>query len=135
MRKRTTGPENVFLIIETKNHRPIGCMGLHKIDWINRTAESGASIGEKKYQNKGYGTDAKMFFLNYAFNTLNLRKINSAAFSFNKRSLAYNGKCGYKIEGVFKRQFFRNGKYHDAIMIAVFKEDFQNIWKRYQKAD
>ena len=54
----------------------IGLMGLHNIHWQNRTATTGALIGEKEYWGKGFGTDAKMHLLNYAFNTLNLRKIN-----------------------------------------------------------
>ncbi|MFW9901355.1 MAG: GNAT family N-acetyltransferase, partial [Candidatus Thorarchaeota archaeon] len=36
----------------------IGNCGLHKIDWKNRSAEIGITLGEKEYQNKGYGTEA-----------------------------------------------------------------------------
>jgi RimJ/RimL family protein N-acetyltransferase len=55
-------------------------------------------------------------------------------YAFNKRSLRYNLKCGYKVEGVRKKQIFRNGKYHDEILIAVFKEDWLPIWERYQNS-
>jgi len=50
-----------------------------------------------------------------------------------KRSLAYNIKCGYKVEGVRKKQWFRNGRYYDEIQIAVFKKDFDRVWKKYQR--
>ncbi|HLG93648.1 MAG TPA: GNAT family protein [candidate division Zixibacteria bacterium] len=126
-------PHEVVLGIETLDGKLIGTMGLHRINSKDRTAMTGALIGEKEYWGKGYGTDAKMTLLDYAFNTLNLRKINSSVYAFNKRSLKYNLKCGYKVEGIRKRQTFRNGKYHDEILIAVFKEDWLPVWKKYQK--
>ncbi|MCI0405084.1 MAG: GNAT family N-acetyltransferase [candidate division Zixibacteria bacterium] len=126
-------PSEVVLGIETLDGRLIGTMGLHRINNKDRTAMTGALIGEKEYWGKGYGTDAKMTILDYAFNTLNLRKVNSSVYAFNKRSLKYNLKCGYKVEGVRKKQIFRNGKYNDEIVIAVFKEDWLPIWKKYQK--
>lgn len=129
----SNNPNEVVLGIEIPDGRLIGTMGLHNIKLKDRTAVTGALIGEKEYWSKGYGTDAKMTLLDYAFNTLNLRKINSSVYAFNKRSLKYNLKCGYKIEGVRKKQIFRNGKYHDEIIIAVFKENWLPIWKKYQK--
>jgi RimJ/RimL family protein N-acetyltransferase len=39
----------------------------------------------------------------------------------------YNEKCGYHVEGVLKNQIFRNGKYHDEILMAIFREDWLNM--------
>lgn len=126
-------PTEIVLGIETLAGKLIGNMALVHINAKDRTALTGALIGEKEYWGKGYGTDAKMTLLNYAFNTLNLRKINSSVYAHNKRSLKYNLKCGYKVEGVRKKQIFRNGKYRDEILLAVFKEDWLPIWNRYQR--
>lgn len=110
-----------------------GSMGLHRINWKDGTATTGAFIGEEEFRGKGYGTEAKMLLLNYAFNTLNLRKICSSVKSFNGRSKRYNEKCGYKVEGVRKEQFYHDGCYCDEIMLAVFKTDFMPIWEEYKK--
>jgi RimJ/RimL family protein N-acetyltransferase len=123
---------DIVLIIETKDGKSIGTMGLHKIDYRNGLAITGALIGEKDYWGKGYGTDAKMILLNYAFNVLNLRKIKSGALAFNGRSINYNKKCGYKEEGVLKKEIFVNGEYVDMVQLAVFKKDFLPLWKKYQ---
>ncbi len=120
--------KNDFLFaIETLNGVHIGNMGIHQINWIDGTATTGAVIGEKAYWNKGYGTDAKQQVLDFAFNTLNLRKLCSAALSFNGKSLGYSKKCGYVEEGRLRRQVFRDGQYHDLIQLAIFKEDWQKI--------
>ncbi|MBP9760373.1 MAG: GNAT family N-acetyltransferase, partial [Candidatus Pacebacteria bacterium] len=105
----------------------------HHISWINRTATSGAFIGDVAHQGQGYGTEAKMLLLDYAFNTLNLRKVCSTVLAFNGRSQRYNEKCGYVVEGVQKAQVFRDGSYHDLILMAVFRDDWLPVWREYQK--
>lgn len=127
-KNKTTG---VVLLIETLEGRPIGVMGIHNINWRDRVSTTGAFIGEKDLWGQGYGSDAKIALLNYAFNTLNLRKICSSVISFNQRSLHYSLKCGYKEEGVFKEHIFRDGKYWDSIQLAIFREDFEPVWEKY----
>ncbi len=125
--------KNVVLIIETKDGKMIGIMGIHNIDWVSRIGTTGALIGEKEYWGGGYGTDAKLALLEYAFNTLNLHKILSAVIAFNKRSLRYSLRCGYKIEGHRRKQLFKEGKYWDRIDLGVFREEWLRVWKKYQK--
>ncbi|MEK9180357.1 MAG: GNAT family protein [Patescibacteria group bacterium] len=122
----------VFLIVTTEG-KSIGTMGLHRISWKDRVATTGALIGEKDYWGKGYGTESKMLLLNYAFNTLNLRKICSSVLAYNRRSYAYQVKCGYREEGRRRRQFYRKGRYWDEVFMAVFKEDWLPLWRKYRK--
>lgn len=126
-------PNDVTLMVETKEGVPIGLMGLHRIDWVSGVATTGAAFGEKAYWGKGYGQDAKMALLEYAFHTLNLRKICSACFAFNRRSAAYNMKCGYRTEGRRKKQFYRKGRYYDEILLCIFREWWEIKWKRYKR--
>ena len=122
----------VVLLIESVEGVPIGTMGIHRIDWRCGVATTGAIIGEKEYWGKGYGTDAKMALLEYAFNTLNLRKICSTVYAFNKRSLAYSLHCGYQVEGRRRLHIFKNGRYWDLIELGLFKEEWLPYWKKYQ---
>jgi RimJ/RimL family protein N-acetyltransferase len=128
--------EDVVLAIEDlEKPGVIGNMGLHKIKWIDGTATTGAVIGNKDYWNKGYGADAKMILLNYAFNSLNLRKICSGAYGFSQRSVTYNQKCGCKIEGIRKAHIFREGQYFDIVDLAIFREDWEPIWEYFKSHD
>lgn len=124
---------DIALLIVTSTGKPIGVMGIHHINWIDGTATTGAFIGEKDYWGKGYGTDAKMVLLDYAFNVLNLRKICSRVYAFNGRSIAYSKHCGYVDDGVQRKHVFRNGEYHDVVQLALFKEDWPPYWKKYVK--
>jgi RimJ/RimL family protein N-acetyltransferase len=111
---------------------PIGTMGLHNIDHRQCTATSGALIGEKSYWGKGYGTEAKKLLLEYAFNTLNLRKVYSEVIAFNERSINYSLTCGYKEEARLKKHYFAKGKCWDQIILSVTKEDFKPLWKKFK---
>ncbi len=111
---------------------PIGTTGLYKFHHADRTATTGTWIA-KPFWNQGYGTEAKLLLLNYAFDTLNLRKICSAAIAFNARSIAHNERAGYRIEGRRKKQMFRNGRYYDEVLLACFREWWWPKWQTYRR--
>jgi RimJ/RimL family protein N-acetyltransferase len=125
--------DRMSLILCLNNGRAIGLLGINGIDWRNRLAMTEAIIGERQFWGKGYGSEAKMLLLQHAFLTLNLRKVHAVVFQFNERSLAHNKKCGYKVEGVQRQHVFKNGEYHDRILLAVFREEWLPIWKKFLK--
>ncbi|OHA34246.1 MAG: hypothetical protein A2928_03200 [Candidatus Taylorbacteria bacterium RIFCSPLOWO2_01_FULL_45_15b] len=128
------GKDSVFAIVLKHDHKMIGVMGLHSIDNLHGIAETGSFIGEKRYWGKGYGSEAKMLVLEYAFNAVNLRKVNSSVHAFNIRSKKSLEKCGYRVEGRRVKQYYKNGEYVDSILLAVFKEDFLPLWKKFEKS-
>ena len=132
-RNKKTTTDIILAIVDIETGKYIGSIGLHQINWRDGRATTGTLIGDKTYWNRGYGTDAKMILLDYAFNTLGLRKIDSAAFAPNKRSINYSLHCGYKVEGVLKKHAFRDGRFQDYVLLAVFKKDWLPIWRRYRK--
>lgn len=129
---RKSKDKNVVFTI-TVGGKAIGVMGIQQINHKDGTAITGAFIGKAKYRGKGYGSEAKMILLNYAFNTLNLRKISSVVVDFNRASLRYAEKCGYKEEGRRIKHIFIDGEYHDQIVLTIFREDWPPIWAKFQK--
>lgn len=121
-------------IVAKPEMRFIGSMGLHRIEWKNRVATTGTLIGDPAYRNRGYGTDAKMALLEYAFHELGLHKVNSAAFATNPRSIAYSKKCGYRVEGRRRQQVFKDGAFHDIVELGVLRSEWEPIWRRWKKS-
>jgi RimJ/RimL family protein N-acetyltransferase len=115
---------NKTFAIETKDCIYLGGIGLHGIDWENRKAEVGIVIGKKEYWNKGYGTDAMMTILDFAFNQMNLHRVFLRVFEFNARGIKSYEKCGFKKEGVLREDRYRSGEYHDTIMMGMLKNEF-----------
>jgi RimJ/RimL family protein N-acetyltransferase len=111
----------------------IGTMGLHQIDHLHGKAVTGSVIFDEGYRGKGYGTDAKMILLDYAFNMLRLEVIESRVIGFNDRSAAYSLKCGYKVEARLRSRYFRFGQRHDEIILSVLRDEWLPLWEEYKK--
>ena len=65
-----------------------------------------------------------MLLLEVAFNRFNLHKVYSAVLSFNQASLRYAHTCGYREEGRLKEDHFKDGKWHDEIILAVYRDSW-----------
>lgn len=114
---------DIVLGIETVDAVLIGSVGLHGVDWKDRIGTLGISIGEKEYWGKGFGAEAISLIIDYAFKTLNLRKICLSVFAHNKRAIKCYKGYGFKVEGCRKRQIFKSGRYVDEILMAVFRDE------------
>ncbi len=111
----------------------LGTIGMHNIDLRNGTATTGAMFGNKEYQSKGIGQKAKMVILAHAFNMLNLRKIYSEVLGFNRRSIRYSERCGYKIVARLPDHVRLADVFYDHIIMVVNRDDWKPIWEKFRK--
>ena len=115
-------------IIETETDGVIGLTGLREIDWKNGTAKGGGiRLLKKEMRSKGVATDAYMTMLRYAFNELRLHRVCTAALDYNGASLHFMEKCGFKREGVLRDAVYKNGSFHDEIILACLKSDYEKV--------
>ena len=124
MLERTARQEAVVLCIETLDGTPIGTIGLHAINWKDRAAEMGISIGEKAYWNQGYGTDAIRTLLGLAFGEMNLHRISLRVDADNARAIRCYEKAGFQCEGTSRDAVFRQGKYIDQHVMSVLETEY-----------
>lgn len=130
--KRGAITDAMFLIVNKRTNHPIGTIGLHQVDWKNRHALTGTLIGDKSQWGQGFGTDAKMLLLNWAFNDLGLNSIESHVIEYNERSAAYSKKCGYKEAGRLRQRHFRHGRFHDELIFEVLANEWREVWKKFE---
>jgi RimJ/RimL family protein N-acetyltransferase len=97
----------------------IGHVGLYNIDFRVRKAEFAILIAGEDNQGKGYGSLCTKFMIDYAFDELNIRKINLSLLSENKRAVSMYNKIGFLQEGILRNDQYKNGKYHDVILMAL----------------
>lgn len=125
--KKKSGTDFIFAIDDKESGQLIGTIGLHKIDWKNRNAELGIAIWKKDYWGKGYGADAIKTLLKYAFHELNLHKVYLRVHDFNKRAIRYYKKVDSKKEGILREIFWRNGKWHNTILMGILQGEFEQV--------
>ena len=122
IRQEAENPDSIFMAIVTKDKdRHIGNFKIHRIDMYHRIAELSLMIGAKEYRGKGYGTEAIRMVVNYAFKTLNLRKLTANVYANNTGSIKAFKKANFFEEGRKKKHRFFNGTYVDELMLAVIQ--------------
>lgn len=114
----------VFTIYHKKDKKPIGSIGLGRINWINRNASLFAQIGLPEYWGKGIVGEAARLVIKYGFTELNLHKIYSGVYDPNSRSLRAAEKLGFKEEAVLKEEIYVDGKYFDIHKFALYQKDW-----------
>jgi len=113
-----------YSIIDNNTNELIGNCGFGDIDHINQTAEAGIFIGNNKYLNNGYGTEALSLLLDYGFKALNFHNIFLRIFSFNERAKKCYEKIGFKIIGKKRESLLRGKERHDIILMDILYNDF-----------
>ena len=68
---QSSNADVVMAIVDEETNKHLGNVGLHKIDWVHRSAELGIVIGEKEFYGKKYGKQAWKLITEYGFNILN----------------------------------------------------------------
>jgi len=113
-----------MVIVIKDTNEAIGLTGLWDIDWKNRCAITGIKLGGKNTMGKGYGTESIKLVLKYAFEELNLNRIEAIILDYNKASQKlFIDKCGFKKEGLMREKIFKQGKYHDVLLISKLRNE------------
>lgn len=119
--------DHVFCI-DTVDEGIIGTANIIDIDWKNKNAFHGMMIGKTNLHGKGYALDALMAVMKYAFMDLGLHRLDGSMINYNVRSIRfYLEKGGWKQEGVSRDWFYRNGQYHDKVMVGVTRSDYLEL--------
>lgn len=122
--------DKTFSIIDLKSNKLIGTIGLHKFNYIERSAVLGIFIGESEFRSNGYGTEAIRLLLEYGFKYLNLHSIRLDLLSINERAHRCYLKCGFKDTGCSREQIFLNGKYYDKLHMDILENEFEGDYIR-----
>lgn len=120
-----------YFAVELKSeNKVIGGTSLEKINRLQGTASGGIWLNEK-YHGHGFGIEAFNKRIDFAFNVLNLRRIENGFFEGNTTSLQMQEKLGYKIEGKRRKGFLclADGEYKDEIITGLLKEE----WLPYER--
>lgn len=111
---------NTFFAIEYMN-KYVGNISLSLgSDVYRKSAEIGYFIGEP-FWNKGIATKAVNLITEWAFKELDIIRIYTGVFAYNKSSQHVLEKCRFIKEGIFKNSICKNGEIHDEIRYAKIK--------------
>jgi len=96
---RNGQPAKYQFSIKTQDGRHIGNCVCYDIDSERGEAEIGILIGDRRYWDKGYGTDAVISLIGLVFKQLNSKRIHLKTLESNKRAQKCFSKCGFTVCG------------------------------------
>lgn len=121
---------HLFHIRTLENDRLVGEIGLESTEYGHRDTYVGISIGDRSDWGRGYGTDAMLIMLRYAFNELNLHRVSLSVFEYNPRAIRSYEKVGFQVEGRQRRLLQREGRRWDVVHMGIL----QSEWRALQAA-
>ena len=125
--------EGVHFGVQTKDGTPIGSFGITWMLAHHRLAMLGAIIFESDYWGGGYGTDALLLMVDYAFDWLDLRKVWLTTMSLNARVLRQMEKVGFTLEARRRKGVFARGEWYDEVMYGLLREEWPGREAMLQK--
>ena len=115
-----------WTIVRKEDNKILGCIYLNIHDEKARTAGIDYWIREDAWGN-GYTTEASRKILNFAFDTLNINRIESCGGKDNPGTYKVMEKIGHKYEGERKEGiFYYYGGLENLVLYGITKEEYKN---------
>ena len=115
----------LFAIRSLDNDELIGYVELDGILWTHRVSGVSIAIGEAKQWGQGYGYEVMQLVLQFAFDELNLHRIQLTVFSYNERAIALYEKLGFQREGVHREHLQRDGRRYDMYLYGLLRSEWE----------
>ncbi len=125
--KSNMGDKSFVFAIDLPDSGCIGIANMVNIDWKNRSVSLGIKLLNKDFKRRGIGTDTVLTMIKYAFNELQLNRLETTIIAHNTASKKLFLKCGFKIEGLKKEDLFKSGKYYDNYILGITHKEYKKL--------
>jgi len=115
--------ERVMWSIETHTGELVGGINLHSMDPKNGTFQTGTRI-YRAHRARGYGLEAKVLVLRYAFHELRYQKYEVRCLATNDPMVRHMARLGATLEGRIRRHVYTQGTFVDELCYGLTREEF-----------
>jgi RimJ/RimL family protein N-acetyltransferase len=123
VRRWEDDPHTIMLAIcERETQRAVGHTGFVRIDWVSGAAIFFIALGDPADWSKGFGGEATRLICDFAFETLNLQRIQLHVWAKNEPAIRAYERAGFEKEGTLRRAMFHAGTYEDFLVMAKLRD-------------
>lgn len=122
--KYKSGDYNDWAIIYKKTGKMIGTCGFTRIDEENNLVEIGYVLNPD-YWGRGLATEAVKRVLKFAFEVMNVNRVEAKFMFGNDASLAVMKKAGMTFEGYQRDAVLAKGKFRTVGTASILKREFE----------
>lgn len=117
--------EMPFVVIDKRTNGYAGSTRFYDIQETNKTLQLGFTWYGKKFQGTGLNKHCKFLLLDYAFNTLQMERVEFRADNRNLKSIAAMKSIGCTVEGILRSHGFTpQGTRRDSIILSILKSEW-----------
>lgn len=116
-----------FVIVRTDTDEAIGTAALHRVDLVSRAAVFGICVAAPDCWGMGIGTEATHLMLHYAFEILNLHRLQLHVWVGNKRGFAAYQRAGFKLEGTLREAMKHHNEWCDFHVMGILEDEWRSL--------
>jgi [ribosomal protein S5]-alanine N-acetyltransferase len=130
-RERANGRYACYAVVLHGSTEAIGLFQLRQLERDFATAEWGFALGSD-YWGRGYFMEGAQLLVDFAVDTIGVRRIEARSAVANGRGNGALRKVGAMHEGVLRRSFTKDGRHMDQCLWAILAEEWREakaIWR------
>ncbi len=122
---KTQHREYPFIVFDKTTNEYAGSTRFYDIQMHNKTLQLGYTWYGKKFQGTALNKNCKFLMLQYAFEILNLERVEFRADNNNHHSIAAMKSIGCQVEGVLRSNLpnIQNSR-RDSIVLSILKHEW-----------
>jgi ribosomal-protein-serine acetyltransferase len=120
------GSEYSFAITDAADGTFLGTCGLNRLDPVHQWANLGYWVRSSRTR-KGVATAATLLVARFAFEELNLNRVEIVIATGNHPSLRVSEKGGATREGLLRSKIVADRAVHDAVMFSLSPWDLEQL--------
>jgi RimJ/RimL family protein N-acetyltransferase len=122
---RVAGKEYPFIVYDKTTNRYAGSTRFYDIQPEQQTLQLGYTWYGKDFRGTALNKHCKFLLLQFAFETLDIERVEFRADARNERSIAAMKSIGCTVEGVLRNHMWLyNGKRRDSIILSILKDEW-----------
>jgi RimJ/RimL family protein N-acetyltransferase len=116
-----------FIVFDKASQTYVGSTRFYDMQLAFETTQLGYTWYGKKVWGTGLNAHCKFLLLQFAFEQMNLKRVEFRADNDNKRSIAAMQKIGCKVEGILRSHLPRpDGTRRDSIVLSITQEEWNS---------
>lgn len=136
MEGRASKKEYPFIVFDKKQNSYAGSTRFYDIQLLHKTLQLGYTWYGKNFQGTGLNKHCKFLLLQYAFETMEMERVEFRADNSNARSIAAMKGIGCTVEGVLRSSMYNGDGLtrRDSIVLSILKNEwFDSVKENLKK--
>jgi len=124
LKGREDGSSYPFLVFDKKFDKVAGSTRFYDFQEVHKTVQLGYTWYGKDFQGTGLNKNCKYLLLEFAFEKLNLHRVEFRADANNARSIAAMKSLGCTVEGILRSNCAAGDERRDSIVLSILKDEW-----------